>query len=97
MPVIHIAAGDYTHALVKRQIGKTNIGFYCDKCGEFIAMAVSKPKDDHKINEVQFACDGPLQISCPFCQHPQKHVVSEFRTLRLTEGNKRRPPPAGTR
>lgn len=91
---IQIAAGDYTHGIVKRQLGRINIGFYCDKCSEFIALAVSKPENEHATKEIQFACDGALQFSCPFCQHHQKHVVSEFQTLRLTEGKKRKSPQA---
>jgi hypothetical protein len=86
MDTIHIAAGDYTQGLKKRQIGKLNVGVYC-KCGEFIAFAVTDPRMKGK---VALACDGPLSFSCPFCHDLQKAVVTEFQELILTEGNKRR-------
>jgi hypothetical protein len=85
---INIAAGDYTSGIQKRTLGKLNIGFYCD-CGEFIAFAVTEPRLE---NEVAFACDGPILFSCPFCHRQQKRVVTEFQSLVLMEGNKRRPP-----
>jgi hypothetical protein len=87
---IHIAAGDYTSSLVKRRLGWINAGFYCDNCGEFVAMTVTAPKNEHKVRDVQFACDGPIQFSCPFCQHSQKRIVSEIHHMMLTEGNKRK-------
>jgi hypothetical protein len=84
---IQIAAGDYTSGIQKRALGKLNIGFYCD-CGEFVAFAVTEPGPG---KEVAFGCDGPILFSCPFCQQQQKRVVTEFHSLVLTEGNKRRP------
>lgn len=83
---IHIAAGDYTHGIQKRALGKLNIGTYCD-CGEFVAFAVTDPL---VAKEVAFSCDGPLSFTCPFCKQMQKRVVTEFQNIVLTEGNKRK-------
>jgi hypothetical protein len=82
---INIAAGDYTHAIQRRAIGKLNIGFYCD-CGQFVAFAVT----EQNLPPVAYACDGPIEFACPFCGQRQKRVVSEFQTLILTEGNKQK-------
>jgi hypothetical protein len=84
---IHIATGDYTSGIQKRTLGKLNISFYCD-CGEFVAFAVTDPR---AAKRVAFACDGPIQFSCPFCDRQQKRLVTEFHELVLTEHNKRRP------
>jgi hypothetical protein len=84
---IIIAAGDYSHGIQKRKLGKLNYGTYCE-CGEFVAFVVYP---DPKIaDEVAFACDGPISFSCPFCRNMQKRVVTEFESIVLTEGNKRK-------
>jgi hypothetical protein len=88
---VNIAAGDYTSGIQKRQIGKRNIGFYCD-CGEFVAFGVTDPRAS---NQIAFACDGPIEFLCPFCNQKQKRIVSEFKDLILTEGNKRIRPHSG--
>jgi hypothetical protein len=87
---IHLASGDYTSSIVKRTLGKLNIGFYCD-CGEFIAVSVTEP---YMAEQLTFACDGPLQLTCPFCGTSQTRVVTQFEKLILTERNKRSAPRA---
>jgi hypothetical protein len=78
------------HATVKRQIGKLNIGFYCEKCSEFFALMVVERRHEHV--PVEFVADAPQPFECPFCHHHQMREVSEFLRVHLTEGNKRKPP-----
>jgi hypothetical protein len=92
---LHISAeGNKPNATVKRQLGKLNIGLYCTKCGEFFALAVSEPKDDPKMEQVEIISDGQPLYECPFCHHQQRRQVSEIAKLRLTENNKQKPPPS---
>jgi hypothetical protein len=88
---INIASGDTPNALVKRQLGKTNIGLYCNSCAEFFAAIVLEDGQDP--NQLEFKSDGPIAFQCPFCQTLQKRDVSEMGAVRITEGNKRRPLP----
>lgn len=92
---INWRAGDHSHAIQKRQLGRINVGFYCEGCGEFIAFSVVPPHREDKVAHVQYACDGPISFACPFCILAQDRLVSQLETVRLTEGNKRRPPSPG--
>jgi hypothetical protein len=81
------------HATVKRQIGRFNFGLYCTKCAEFFAVAVVTPKDEAKMQNIEFKSAGAPLFQCPFCHHQQRRAVSEIALLRLHERNKKRPPP----
>jgi ribosomal protein L44E len=86
--LIEIAPGDYTHSIRPRQRGKLNLGVYCQRCGEFITLAVSQR--DQTANGIGFACDGEIRMTCPHCDNITKHVVSDFVNVVLSESNERR-------
>lgn len=89
MPKIHLS-GPGPQATVKRRLGKTNIGLYCDSCGEFFALAVSETGADPS---VELTADELLEFECPLCHHQQHRQVTEIGQIHLTEATKRKPPP----
>ena len=89
---IHLASnasGDKPYDSVKRQLRSINLGLYCSGCDEFFALAVAPPSKPPL--DIEYVADGPLLFECPFCHQRQIREVSEITTIRLTEGNKRRP------
>ena len=71
---------------LKRKLGATNIGLYCNACGEFYAFGTDVPDE----NQVEFTADGPVLTKCPFCGVEAERRVAEIERLVLTEGTKKR-------
>lgn len=71
---------------LKRKLGVTNVGLYCNSCGEFFAFGVDVP-DTY---DIQFTADAPLLVRCPFCEAEEPRSVDAIERLVLTEGRKRR-------
>ncbi|GJE55967.1 hypothetical protein EKPJFOCH_2464 [Methylobacterium thuringiense] len=71
---------------LKRRLGVTNVGLYCNACGEFYAFGVEVPDDQ----EIEFTADGPVLTRCPFCETEEDRRVGEIERLVLTEGKKKR-------
>lgn len=71
---------------LKRKLGVSNVGLYCDACGEFFAFGVEIPDDQI----VEFIADGPILTKCPFCEVERDRRVADITRLVLTEGTKRR-------
>jgi len=83
---LHLTTDDTPLATVPRAVGKTNIGLYCNQCGEFISFAV----EPYGAPPIEFVADKPLLIRCPFCSHTEDRHVAEIRRMPLTEANKQR-------
>jgi hypothetical protein len=94
MPKLHMGSTNKPYPSVKRRLGIMNAGLYCNKCGEFIAIAIFPPENPKL--EIEFISDGPLLFDCPFCHQPQSRQASEIVQLLLKESNRRKPqtPPA---
>lgn len=89
MPIhrLHLAtAPDQPLPTLKRKLGATNIGLYCNACAEFFAFGLDIPDE----NEIEFTSDGPVLTRCPFCGAEEERRVAEIERLVLTEGLKRR-------
>jgi hypothetical protein len=88
MPKLHIASTDKPYETVKRRLGITNAGLYCDKCGEFFAIAIFPPERP-KV-EIEFVSDGPVLFDCPLCHGRQSRQAAEIVQLVLKESNRRK-------
>ncbi|MCJ2084619.1 hypothetical protein MKK88_01230 [Methylobacterium sp. E-005] len=86
---IHVTtAPGFPLATVKRELNKTNVGLYCQHCGEFFAFAVEEPS----AVALEFTADAPLLVQCPFCKQQDHRNAGEILRFPLTEGKKRRKP-----
>ncbi len=92
---LHIASTDKPYETVKRRLGITNVGLYCDNCGEFFAIAIFPP--DRPEPGIEFISDGLVLFDCPFCNQQQSRQVSDILQIVLTESNRRKPKPPPNR
>jgi hypothetical protein len=88
---IKVAAGVYPAE--KRKMDRLNLGFYCNKCDEFFAIAVASKGGDAKIRQTIIDLEPGALFRCPTCDEIQERQSSEVARLRLTPGKTRRPPP----
>lgn len=70
---------------LKRKLGVTNVGMYCNACSEFFAFGIEVPDT----SEFAFTADGPLLVRCPFCEAEENREVGDIQRFVLTEGRKR--------
>lgn len=88
---IKVAAGVYQAE--KRKLGRLNIGFYCNKCDEFFAVAVAPEGGEATASETIVELDPGTEFECPMCHDVQERQSSEIARIVLTPNNKCRPPP----
>ncbi|HVX34806.1 MAG TPA: hypothetical protein VHC71_01145 [Hyphomicrobium sp.] len=88
---IKVAAGVYQAE--KRKVDRMNVGFYCNKCDEFFAIAVAPKGADAKILETIIDLEPGVMFECPMCHEVQERQSSEVARIRLTPGKTRRPHP----
>jgi hypothetical protein len=78
----------HPHPGIKPQLGKTNVGLYCEACDVFITLSISAtPPGKSGIN---FTAREPQPFECPTCHHLQRREVSEIQEIRLTAATRRR-------
>jgi RNase P subunit RPR2 len=78
------------HASVPRQMGKVNLGVYCETCEEFFALAVTDQPMFSK--GVKIVAAGPVLLKCTECGHEQRRNVSDIVELTLRQTNRRKAP-----
>lgn len=87
---IKVGAGIY-HAQ-KRKLGHVNVGFYCNDCDEFFALATLPKEASKAAYDTIIELDPGTQFECPMCHSVQARESSEIAKIILTPANKRRPP-----
>jgi hypothetical protein len=84
--IINITTGGIPIGTVKRAHGLRNVGFYCNGCLQFVAMAVTP--NDGRSGDIEYASDGPIDFLCPYCNKLDARPVSDIAVIVLNEGNK---------
>lgn len=83
---------DTPNSIVKREMGKTNLGVYCRNrdCLEFISLAVSEPNPNVELEIVSNPPEAGILVECWNCKQAIRYQSHDFESVALNEHNKRR-------
>jgi hypothetical protein len=85
-------------ATVKRQLGRINVGLYCNGCAEFFSIALLPASIAEALaRTIEYVSKGPVYCRCPLCGRDQDRQVSEITTVVLGADNQRLTAPAALR
>jgi hypothetical protein len=90
VPYVRLSSSEgWPHATSGPQLGKTNVGLYCEACGEFITlMVLSTPPGQSGIAVV---AEEPQPFECHSCGHLQRRDVSDLIEVKINAANRRKP------
>jgi hypothetical protein len=93
VPNVRLSSSEgWPHATSGPQLGKTNLGLYCDACGEFITLMVLATPPGQ--SEITVVAEEPQPFECHSCGHPQRRDVSDLIEVKINAANRYKPLPS---